>query len=311
MLIACVCVASAIACGGDTDAPSTNSYGFEPLSGVDKQANQDSLSGEEKLVIRLAEQRLIQACMTEQGYDYDSVFDFVTSTALTPAPSYLSPTELRRSGYQFDWDNSRRQREAMLNEQGTLVDPIQHLSAAEAASFELALYGSPDETVEVYTQSDERTELPSTGCEAEARIELYGSLANYARYDNAVEMFSTRIAAELSEQETYIEPLADWQNCMRDQALGFDLSGPIDYGFVYLRSWQLVALTSDTLYPSDATIQAVARADADCQEISGLYQVRESLLPDVTDKVAQDLGFEQSQYIAFSQTLLHKAQTIP
>ena len=96
-------------------------------------------------------------------------------------------------------------------------------------------------------------------------------------------------------------------------AAGFDV-GDHDYGASYIQQAGTVALSTQgreqTQFTAD-TIPAIAAADADCQESSGLYEVRESLLAGIAHEIADDLGVDLEHYVAYQRALLARAQQTP
>jgi hypothetical protein len=144
----------------------------------------------------------------------------------------------------------------------------------------------------------------------EARARLYGSVANSLRYNELVEPFST-IGDQLRQHDEYRRPLADWQACMAHA--GFDV-GDHDYGASWIRQAEAAALSHqgrDQTEFTAETIPAIAEADADCQESSGLYEVRRDLLPQITQEIADDLGVDLDHHVAYERALYARARQIP
>jgi hypothetical protein len=115
----------------------------------------------------------------------------------------------------------------------------------------------------------------------------------------------------LREHEEYEQPLADWQACMGEA--GFDV-GDHDYGAGYIQQAGAAALSTagrdQTAFTAE-TIPAIAAADAGCQESSGLYEVRASLLTGITEEIAAELGVELDHYVAYELALYARAQQVP
>jgi hypothetical protein len=72
-----------------------------------------------------------------------------------------------------------------------------------------------------------------------------------------------------------------------------------------------VAVGPDQTAFTAETLPAIAAADADCQESSGLYEVRESLLEGIAAEIAADLGVDLDHYVAYERALYARAQQIP
>src|SRR5690606_23897208 len=76
---------------------------FDPLDGFDPAAGADRLTGEERAVITSAEYRLTERCMATAGFEYPTPASRLIVARAVP---FLSPAELRRSAYAFDWDTA-------------------------------------------------------------------------------------------------------------------------------------------------------------------------------------------------------------
>jgi hypothetical protein len=127
---------------------------------------------------------------------------------------------------------------------------------------------------------------------------------------NLVEPFGA-ISGQLREHDEYAAPLADWQACMA--AAGFDV-GEHDDGASYIQQAGAAALSNEgrgqTQFTAE-TIPAIAAADADCQESSGLYEVRAGLLDGIAEEIADELGVDYDHYVAYQRALLARARQVP
>ena len=281
---------------------------FDPIEGMVAVPGAEPLSDEEEIAVYNAEVRLTSACMASRGYAWGTGLG-----AGTGGPArYLSPDELRAGGFDYDYDWYAAGEAFLGNSDGSpdgWTDPTADMTADELAAYDAALSGPQDPDVEIETH-DGTTSTSSTGCVGESRKQLYGSVANSLRYDGLVEPFSD-VSTQLREHDEYAAPLADWQSCMA--AAGFDV-GDHDYGASYIEQAGAAALSTEgrgqTQFTAE-TIPAIAAADADCQESSGLYDVRESLLAGITQEIADDLGVDLEHYIAYQRALLARAQQIP
>jgi hypothetical protein len=278
---------------------------FDPIEGMAAVPGSEPLSDEEELVVYNAEMRLVSACMASQGYAWGTGLG-----ASTGRPArYLSPDEIRAGGFDYEYDWYTAGETFLGNSDGSPEDPTAGMTADELAAYDAALFGSQDPDVEIETH-DGTSGTSSTGCIGESRNQLYGSVANSLRYDGLVEPFS-EISTQLREHGEYAAPLATWQACMG--AAGFDV-GDHDYGAGYIEQAGAAALSTEgrgqTQFTAE-TIPAIAAADADCQESSGLYVVRESLLAGITQEIADDLGVDLEHYVAYQRALLARAQQIP
>jgi hypothetical protein len=306
----------AAACSGEGDPGDREDSGaFDEIEGMEARSGQPPITPHDLVVIQLAEQRLVAACLADEGFDYGVTVEAVTRYTVPSAPRFLSPDELRRRGYQYDWDAAA---ESFLaaNAPGGPPDPAASMSDVGQAAYMQAMAGDPDDVVVLDDAKGRSTVRPASGCLAEARIELYGGIENSIRFDRAIETLSgDGLSRKLQQYNSYQAPLDAWLECMR--AAGHDVfqdeeeGYTVDYGFVHLRSAQLSALASGGSPPTAEQIQLVADADADCQESAGLYEVRQELLPEAEDELAAELGLEMSQYIAFQHAVLERAQRVP
>jgi hypothetical protein len=281
---------------------------FESIEGMEATADQQPITSEDATLIYRTVDRLVQQCMNGEGFDYRA--PSVTESVL-PLPLYLSPSELRRGGYQYDWQAAA---DEFLENNGPdgPPDPTEGMTDEELDAYSNALGGSSAEAMVTLEDVDGGTvSAPTEGCLATAREEMFGSVANFLRFDRASESLSG-VARELQSMEAYQEPLADWQQCMRQS--GHDVGDTTDYGGSWLQERGTTALTEQGATQSVVTaelIESVANADADCQEASGLYEVREELLPGARDQIAEELGFTMSQYVAFEHAVLQRAERVP
>lgn len=283
---------------------------FDPIEGMVAHPGAPPLTDEEVVAVNRAEMRLTSACMASRGFAYDDGSN--RPPPLGAPPLYLSPEELRAGGFDYDYDWYAAGEEFLGNSDGTpdgWTDPTAGMTEAQLESYELALFGPEGAEVWIDTP-DGQSGTSSTGCVGESRARLYGSVANSLRYNELVEPFSN-VTDQLREHEEYQQPLADWQACMG--AAGFDV-GDHDSGASYIQQAGAAALSNEgrgqTQFTAE-TIPAIAAADADCQESSGLYEVRRSLLAGITQEIADDLGVDLEHYVAYQRALLARAQQIP
>lgn len=280
---------------------------FDPIDGMVAVPGAMPLSGDERMPIYDAENRLVAACMAEQGYQWGSA---VLGGSAGSPPLYLSPDELRSGGfdYEYDWEAAG---DEFLDNSGGAAPETEGMTDEELDAYSAALFGAEDLDVSIDTHEGS-TSTSSGGCMGEARAQVYGSVANALRYDALYEPDGFgAVGGQLREHEEYAQPLADWQACMGDA--GFDV-GDHDYGASYIQQAGAAALSNvgrDQTQFTAETIPAIAEADADCQETSGLYEVRESLLAGVAEEIAADLGVDLDHYVAYEQALLARAQQVP
>lgn len=309
-MLAALLLAQACGSSGGADEPSDEAGlsdgAFDSIEGMRQRSDQAPISPEDVVLILRAFERSTAGCMADHGF---SNYPMMSEYMVPSAPPYLSPAELRRSGYQYDWEAAGDSFLA-ANPPGGPPSPTAGMSQAEADAYLEALAGPSDSEMVVISDLDGGTVGGSgEGCGAEANIELYGSFENGIRFNRALEQIAIPgISQELRDHDEYEDALAEWQNCMVEA--GFDVSDSTDYGLGYLQSRGAQALQGSGDISAEV-ITATAIADADCQESSGLFEVRDELLPDATDAAAAGLGFEMSQYIAFQHAVLERAKRVP
>ena len=282
---------------------------FDPIDGMVAVPGAVPLSGDEAAAIHDAENRLTATCMARKGYAWGSA---VLGDSVGAPPLYLSPEELRAGGFDYEYDWEAAGAEFLDLSDGSpegSSNPTAGMTADEMDAYGAALGGVSGDWVSIDTH-DGSSSTRSDGCVGEARAQLYGTVANSLRYSNLAEPFAD-LSGQLREHEEYEQPLAAWQACMSDA--GFDV-GDHDYGASYIRQAGGAALSNvgeaQTQFTAE-TIPAIAEADADCQESSDLYEVRESLLAGITEEIAADLGVDLDHYVAYERALYERAQQVP
>jgi hypothetical protein len=276
---------------------------FDPIDGMVAVPGARPLPDDEAAEIYRAEERLLSACMARQGYEPD-----VSMSGAGPLPLYLSPTRLRAGGYDYEYDWAVAA-EQFVDNSGGSNDMTEGMSDEELEAYTTALDGASGFDVTIETH-DGTVSTSSDGCVGESRAEVYGTVANFLRYAELRQAFAG-VSDQLREHDEYTQPLTDWQACMGDA--GFDV-GDHDYGASWIQRQGAVALSNEgseqTQFTAE-TIPAIAAADADCQETSGLYDVRESLLADIPQEIAADLGVDFDHYIAYEHALYQRARQVP
>ena len=304
----------AAACSGDEgeDAAAASLSGqFDEIDGVQVSSDQTPITPEDRRLIALAEERLTGECMASEGFDFSEVIEFGTRHHVPEPPLYLSPAELRRSGYQHDWAAAAESFLALNGPDGVPTF-VEGMPQDEADAWYDAYLGAPDaEQLSVALPDGSVRDTPRVGCAADARRELYGSLENFARFEEANQQFShDGLSRELNSHDAYREPVREWRSCMGRAGFEIDQS---DYGIAWIQQQGAVALSAggiDQTVLTAEVIEAVANADADCQESSGLYEARSELLPEAEEAIADRLGVEMSELTAFHHAVLERAKQV-
>lgn len=309
VLLVAVAILSGCSGGGSDDPVADEGAGakFDPVPGMVVREGLVPISNADEALILKAEWRLANDCMAEQGFPPTTGPErFVTPEP----PEYLSPTELRRGGYQFDFAAEAEGAQAIADGGS---DPTVGMTPEERERFSLALGGDPDgPTAKIATPSGSR-DVAATGCLADARKALFGTLENYMRYDQALEGSGpSALRKELARDDSYPDAVASWQSCMTDAGAGFPTAfeAGVDYGVSALRSEQSTRRDREAAPLSADEITQTATADADCQESSGLFELREKLLPDAREAVLAEFGLESSEMVALQRAVLEKAKGV-
>lgn len=259
-------------------------------------------------MITNAEYRLTERCMADEGFDYPTP---EAGLVVAKAVPFLSPDELRRSGYGFDWSAAARSFSSANDPNAQ--DPTAEMSLERAAAYQRALNGPVDgPTATLQDPSGDASSLPLEGCSADARVELFGSVLNAARFARAdLAVSGEALSAALQDNGRYEQVKDLWQECMIGAGQDRDfVAPPMDYGFYILHSQMLVGVSSGAAGVTVDQEQAVAGDDADCQESSGLYEVREALLPQVRDRLYESIDVESAELDAFGRAVFERAKEI-
>ena len=300
------------ACSG-SGSPGTTSgedlSKFDPVPGMELREGQLPITEADKTLIFTAESRLANSCMAKLGFPRTTQ---VERFAHPDPPPYLSPDELRRGGYQFDFA-AEAASEVAVNGAAGPPPPTEGMSDAQIETYGLALNGSLTGPRVALPDREGEASTSKVGCAAKARTELYGSLLNYLRYDRAWQGTGmSALRKELAQQGGYAAPLKAWQDCMVGDGhdLAADIRDGIDYGVTALRRMVWVRAPRGEGPLPQAQIDSVVTSDADCQESSGLYEQREKLLPTARTAVVKKLGLESGELVAFQNAVLEKAKGV-
>lgn len=287
----------------------SESGSFDSFEGFDPGADADRLTSEERIVVVNAEYRLVRRCMADAGFEYPAPPDGAVVAKATP---FLAPAELRRSGYGFDWAAAARSWSSTNRPEGP-ADLTADMDPTRAKAFNEALSGpesGPTATLE--SGGGDTSSLPLEGCTADARAELFGSVMNALRYDRAEQSISGQAMSEaLQEDEAYADAAEAWRACML--AAGQDpqyLAATNDYGFYALSSEMRVTASAGTSAVTVDRAAETANDDADCQESTGLYELRERLLPTVRDELYRYIDLESRELDAFSRAVFERAKDV-
>lgn len=288
--------------GGGATADKVGRGVFDRLPGQQVSARTQPLTSSEQLFVLRVQDRLTRVCMKAKGFDYPGI-----PRDQQPGPAtYLSPDQLRRSGYGFDFDAYASElAEANAGPNGPAGAP----TGVDAESWFAALRG-PEDAKKVTIQVVHGTVSTSaTGCEAKAKKELFGSISNAVHWqEGALAGYAGALRGALKGMADYRGPLRKWRACMHEA--GVEVGPEIDSSSRLLISEVDRAYLRGRRALPAGRVEAVAEADADCLESSGLYRVRVRLMGEAGRRAERSLGFEGGELAAFDQALLARAKRL-
>ncbi|MEM9609120.1 MAG: hypothetical protein AAGA99_16980 [Actinomycetota bacterium] len=233
LLLLAACGSGDDVAAGD-DPPTLEEFQDTPLSEF-MGWNQDQQDFEEEYAVQEAEaQELMVSCMAEQGFEYQPVdhgevdfFDPYTDSDVEPGTREWAET------YGYGWLTFFEEEQAgfAVGEAETFTDPneeyLQSLSDGERDAYYRALYGDePD--FDPSLSDEELDELFSTfvptGCDAEARAEVFGDGFFGGGGSEEMEEFwalSEELYQRIEGDPRVAEASGEWSACMADAGHDF------------------------------------------------------------------------------------------
>lgn len=261
------------------------------------------LTAEESFVVQSTLNRLVSACMSRAGYEWSVS---VSRNYSPPPNAYPTLEALKRSRYSTDFAALVRASEELEGDGGR--DPLSMIPVAQRDSYLRALNGTEKVTLRTASGS---IDVSTNGCFAEANRRIYGSVENAAWYAEVSEVGSpSQISAALQADPEYQSLVRDWQGCMSARGvIWMDVEGSDqrwDSGFEVTRMKTAIAGVA----PSEDEQDKIAESDHACLSSSGLYEVRERLLPEVKKELWRDLGADEADRWLVGQLALANAKRV-
>lgn len=203
--------------GGEVIAPGAPSAGT--------QANFSADFEEREAVLHDAEQELIRRCMQGAG------FEFVTTPSSTiadqerqaasevpPAFGFDDVATAQRDGYGLAGQTSAS---GVLPSDKANVNIYEALSQQERTRYDELLNPSLENAVMVRLDDGSEISTPAEGCVADARVALYGDLAEYIELSHVSLNLRNEARSRVEADETYGQALGAWSSCMEDRGFEF------------------------------------------------------------------------------------------
>lgn len=222
-------------------------------------------------VVGFAEAVLVDECVRRAGYGVRPSGPQAEPDRQTFA-AYPSPTpeSAPRSGY------------GIAGRILTLQDAASDQAWTEAtedykAGLTLAMFGDPNNQVEVDFGDGYSARIGADGCYADVRRSLFGDLADYARESWAASQAFGRTAPALARDDAWNAGLASWSTCMDAAGVtGYAAPGDIRMALFERVGTVTVASPPDRVQQYEqlaAEERSLAVQDADCSRSTGLDQL--------------------------------------
>jgi len=218
--------------------------------------------------LELAEHRLIQRCMREQGFQYPAkVPEPGDSTgSLLEIPPRLTADKARTEGYGERITRGTGAGPATADT-ADRVNPLERyldsLSPDDQARFRRALDDPDSAKVDVRLPGGARMGASSRGCRAQARLQTYGSVQNYLTIRYLPQAAQSQVGKVESDRELQ-QALQRYVRCLSDR--GYHADSPTAAAALAEGYYG----TGDTPAARQQEI-ALAVHDATCQEQSRFY----------------------------------------
>jgi|GEM_PF-1301584 len=265
-----------------TPAPNPGEHAVEPDL-LRAAAERTWPSPETMETLRLLEDRLVQRCMKDRGFEYPLEPDAVDIERrlaelahrrnFTPW-GWDDPDLARRIGYGIEATRDATERLIEEANQAQANSPqarvYASLSPQDRIRYDEALTGSGPPVVYADVDGAAFSTRPD-GCLAQAQSTLYGSLTGFAHAIWIRNELSATVEHRITQQPDYRTALEGWRRCMERH--GYDVDDPLDaYGYAYSQTRELP--TAD----ERARVEnAVAVADAECNREADLADVGETV----------------------------------
>jgi len=220
---------------------------------------------QQKAQLDTAEHSLTAKCMNTAGFKF--TVPPGSSSAPSDTTSVVDLDDRRAHGYGMYEAVSKRATTAVDTDgQAPDIPDIRGLSAADARRWQQALAGDQQSVRTLRLSNGVEVSAGSTGCTAQSRVAVYGSIEQYLQLLNEPQSIAADWANRVTSDQRYLDAVAKWAMCMKDK------------GYTYARPDDAVAdLQQQYERSSPASVRpkeiATAVADGECATSTGLATV--------------------------------------
>jgi hypothetical protein len=245
-------------------------------------------------ILTMAEGELRDRCMRELGFRYFPVHP----DEWAPEPLHVGwglndLGRARREGYGLSVTLSEDPG-GYTTESEPTARYLRTLSHDQRDDWEVAYFGDHADMTTVTLPNGATFSTSNTGCVAEARIELYGSIRAHVEVTAMANYMTGEIGSRVMADSSYQEALARWQECMSE--LGYSVTAPSDA--------YTMALEAGVASPADARVREISIAvdDARCNVRTRLTETAEALEKKHSDEFAEE---NEAQVLATQELQQH------
>jgi hypothetical protein len=246
-------------------------------------------------ILTMAEGELRDRCMRELGFRYFPVHP----DEWAPEPLHVGwglndVRRARREGYGLSL-NSSTDPGGYTTESEPTARYLRTLSHDEREDWEVAYFGDHSDMTTLTLPNGATFSTSNTGCVAQARTELYGSIRAHVELTALANFMTGEIGSRVIADSSYQEALARWQECMSE--VGYPVATPSDA--------YTMALEAGVTTPANARVREIRIAldDARCNVQARLTETAKAL----ERKHSNDLAEENEARVVATQEVQQHA----
>ena len=231
-------------------------------------------------ILTLAEGELRDRCMREFGFRYFPVHP----DEWAPGPFHVgwglnNIRQARQEGYGLSLTPSEDPG-GYTTESEPTARYLRTLSHDEREHWDIAYFGDHADMTTVTLPNGATFSTSNTGCVADARIELYGSIRAHVEVTALANYMTGEVGSRVMADSSYQEALAGWQECMSE--LGYSVATPSDA--------YTMALEAGITSPVNARVREIRIAvdDARCNLHARLTETAKALENKHSDELAEE-----------------------
>ncbi|MGW0828541.1 hypothetical protein [Streptomyces sp. NPDC002845] len=258
------------------------------------------LTNEEVVEIERAEQKLIKACMTNEGFPY---WEFpVPSVDERKSGNYVIESVRWAEAYGYGREFEKRGEKIRTSHRTVIYQ--NKLSKEGRVSYTRALDGNYRDRMTAKLPGKLGTvETPRGGCTNEARARLYGDAEIWFTTRRTVEGVFPLYAQALKQDERFTKALRQWADCMTRAGRPFD--SPDD-----LRQKRAAAVENMPDAEADAFDRKLAVTEATCAVESSLGKVIRVLESEYRARTLKPYSEQWDTYRKMRLHALRQAQDV-